>query len=227
MRKPAHFAPTITDMFPNPGRAILRVLLLLALSNPGLAHACRVADDITWYFGWEQGISDGDFELDEVVSENIKRTKTITFEEEPIIFEHHRFYLRYGMLYVKGVPTEFIDGSFKYLGNGYFRLHGQIYYRGQREADYPAGAVVKTWSYMHDDPPPAHQDGPPILPICPSFARPVFVLETSTGLHLEHEERPGHSQLPGGRTCKRWTGHTCAELRRMGEFDDSRFRIGE
>jgi hypothetical protein len=209
-------------------KKICGALFIFIIVNSSIVHACSLINDITWYFGWDQDIYDQDFILDAAVSSSIKRTKTTTFEEEPIIYEHHLFYLRNGMLYVKGVPTELIDGSFKYLGNGYFRLRGRIYYRGTPEADYPTGSIVKTWNYAHDDPPPDRQDGPPILASpCPKYVRPIFVLESSAGLHIEHEERPGHSTFPSGMTCKEWTGHTCAELRRMGAFDDSRYRVDE
>ncbi|CAB3809296.1 hypothetical protein LMG28688_06957 [Paraburkholderia caffeinitolerans] len=130
--------------------------------------------------------------------------------------DHHLFYLRDGMLYVKGVATGFVDGSFRYLGNGYFRLHGYIYYRGKREAAYSGGAVVKTWTLTRKDPPPpSDPDGPPPIIGCPDFPHLIFVLETSDGLHLEHEETYGFGKFPRGETCKSATGHTCAEFHRM------------
>ncbi|CAG9247007.1 hypothetical protein [Paraburkholderia unamae] len=196
---------------------IFRVVLLASLfaCTYGV-NACTIRD-YTWYFGYLEDIGDHDFELDQAVANDIKRAKTIVFEDGPTLQEHHLFYLRRGVLYVKGEPVESVDGSFRYLGNGYFRLHGMLYYRGVAEAFYSPGTVIKTWNEAREDPPPpARADGVPILYPCGRPTYPWFVLETSDGLHLEHKESFGFSSFPYGITCKSITGRSCEDLGRQG-----------
>ncbi|WP_322056326.1 hypothetical protein [Paraburkholderia sp. J63] len=187
------------------------------------AWACKPFSPVSYYFGYEK-LFQSDWEFEVAVDADIKRTKTITFEAMEPIEEHHVFFLRYGMLYVKGRATEFIDGSFRYLGNGYFRLRGKLYYRGVPEADFPVGSTIKTWNYTYSSPLPPGPDGMSIFQVC-DFPDFYYVLEASNGLRLVHKERYG-GEFITGLTCRNLTGHSCAELRRTGGFRDHDYHKG-
>ncbi|WP_126284777.1 hypothetical protein [Burkholderia stagnalis] len=170
---------------------------------------------MSYYFGRERIFDSGvDWEFQMVVDDDIKNTKTITFEEKEPIGDHHVFYLRYGMLYVKGVAREFLNDSFEYFGNGYFKLNGRLYYRGTPEASFPEGSAIKTWHYAQPPIYPPDSESRPRIPMCelPTY---IYVLEASNGLRLEHEERYG-SNFRTGVTCKSATGLSCGELQREG-----------
>ncbi|WP_322093437.1 hypothetical protein [Paraburkholderia bannensis] len=96
---------------------IRALLFLLACCHIADATACTIID-VTWYYVREEMINSSDFELNQHIANDIKRTKTIVFKDGPIIGEHHLFNIRGDILYVKEVPSEFIDKSFQYFGNG-------------------------------------------------------------------------------------------------------------
>ncbi|MFX1765569.1 hypothetical protein PWP93_23845 [Paraburkholderia sp. A1RI-2L] len=194
------------------------------------ASACSYFREVTYYFGTEDYISDDEYSIDFAVAKRIKNNRVIVFDDGPKLREHHGLYMRNGVLFVKGIPTDRMDESFRYLDNGYYTIHGNIYYRGRFEATYPKDGSVRTWNEMRADFVPPRQPGmPPVISPCGDTSSPWFILESSNGLHLEHKEsgslmvRP----FPRGDIGESVTGYSCAQMRVYGQLDEKREKMLE
>lgn len=146
------------------------------------AFACTPPRSYTLYFGELDGVTE---ELEARILKDVRKTGTRTFEDTSDEL-HHAIMIRKNRLYINGQMTDQDARSFRYLGKGYYRVNGTLYYKGNTLGPYPVNGVVKTFDVNES----VEGVPRPGMMTC-GAARTGHVLEVSDGRHFEQIEYDG------------------------------------
>lgn len=173
------------DVIPAQGEETMKMKNLLAASCLGmlatqLATACTPPSQYTVYFGEAESLPDRDVEAR--IQADMKKHR-VTIIEYRVGTIQHVVVQKDDIVYVLGKPVATKRDSFWYLGFGYYQLNRELYYMGEHIGAYPMEGTVIVHS---EDTSPTKPDNVPLSNWC-GATRHVDMLDTSTGLHVEHE----------------------------------------